>query len=159
MNKDIGKRKLTETDDLRLSRVISAPPDRVFDLWTRPDELKKWWGPANVRCISAEVDLRVGGAYRIGNEMPDGTIVWISGLFRRIERPNRLEYSWSVESGSKTIELVTVDFTAHEHGTMLTLVHSRIANEALREGHRLGWIGCLDGLGQLAREMLSRTPC
>lgn len=157
MIKEIRKQALTETDCLRLSRVISAPPDRVFDLWTQPEELKKWWGPANVRCISAEVDLRVGGAYRIGNEMPDGTVVWISGLFRRIERPNLLEFSWSVESDSKTTELVTVDFNAHEHGTMLTLVHSRIASEVLREGHREGWMGCLDGLGRLAREMLSRT--
>lgn len=159
MNRDNGKQTLTNISDLRLSRVISASPDRVFDLWTRPEELKKWWGPDNVRCISAEVDLRVGGLYRIGNEMPDRTVVWISGRFQRIERPTLLQFSWSAEPGSKIAECVTVGFARHERGTLLTVVHSRIASQVLRDSHRQGWIGCLDGLDRYARMLPSDSVC
>lgn len=159
MHKGIGKQILTDTGDLRLSRVITAPPDRVFDLWTQPEELKKWWGPENVRCVSAEVDLRVGGAYRIGNEMPDGTVVWITGLFQRIERPNLLQFSWSAEPDSKTAECVTVRFALHEQGTLLTVMHSRIASQVLRDSHRNGWIGCLDGLDRYALMPPSDSVC
>lgn len=136
-----------------MSRTISARPDRVFDMWTQPEELKQWWGLADVRCISVELDIRVGGAYRICNDLPDGTVVWISGLFRRIERPALLEHGWSVAPGSNAPELVTVKFAAHENGTMLILLHRRITSEALRDDHRKGWTGCLDGLVRLARRM------
>lgn len=146
MDENNGKQLLTKSGDLRLRRLVSAPPDRVFGLWTRPEELKQWWGPGNVRCVSAEIDLRVGGAYRIGNEMPDGTIVWISGRYQRIDRPNLLQFSWSTGSGSKTAERVTVEFARHERGTLVTIMHSRIASEADHESHKNGWTGCLDGL-------------
>ena len=61
----------------------------MFAAWTTPELLRQWWGPTGVRCIAAEIDLRVGGTYRIGNEIPDGSVIWISGEFRlrRAEPP------------------------------------------------------------------------
>lgn len=146
-----GKHEQTEMAHLRIARIIPAPPGQVFDLWTKPEHLKKWWGPTGVSCLSAEVDLRIGGAYRIGNQMPDGKVLWISGRFLLIEPPGLLEYSWSVEPEVQTTEQVSIRFAAHEQGTMLTLEHRRIGSQALRDRHQQGWIGCLDGLDQLAR--------
>jgi uncharacterized protein YndB with AHSA1/START domain len=79
--------------ELTIRRVIAAQPNRLFDAWTRPDLLRQWFGPAGVRCIGAEVDLRAGGAYRIGNELPNGEIVWIEGEFELVDSPRRLVYS------------------------------------------------------------------
>ena len=131
---------------LESRRFIPASPDRVFAAWTDPLELEKWWGPADVRCISAEIDLRIGGHYRIGNELPDKTVVWIEGVFERIERPRLLVYTWQTDPESTARELVTVRMNPQGHGTEVIVRHERIASSALRDQHTQGWEGCLDGL-------------
>ena len=60
---------------LVVRRTIHAPVEPVFHAWTRPEQLRQWWGPGPVTCCHAEIDLRVGGAYRIGNRLPDGTVL------------------------------------------------------------------------------------
>ena len=57
----------TAIDNIMLeqTRVIRAPRPRVYEAWTNPDTLKQWFGPANMNCSSATLDVRVGGAYRI----------------------------------------------------------------------------------------------
>ncbi len=134
---------------LVVRRTIRATPQRVFAAWTTPEQLMTWWGPKGVRCPSAEVDLREGGTYRIGNEMPSGDTVWISGKFEVIDRPNKLIYTWSVEPAAATPERVTVRFEAREAGTEVVIVHERITSEAARDQHEHGWNGCLDGLVEM----------
>jgi len=131
---------------LVVRRTIRATPQRVFAAWTTPEQLMTWWGPKGVRCPSAEVDLREGGTYRFGNEMPSGDMVWISGEFEVIDRPNKLIYTWSVEPAAAASERVTVRFEAREVGTEVVIVHERITSEAARDQHEHGWNGCLDGL-------------
>ena len=130
---------------LRVKHTIPASPDRLFDLWTDPKHVVRWWGPRGVDCCAAELDLRVGGAYRIGNEFDDGTIVWISGVFVSIERPNRLSYTWHVNDSDHE-ERVTVQFIPRGDVTDVVVEHTRIIDEATRKTHRMGWIGCLEGL-------------
>ncbi|MGI9336785.1 MAG: SRPBCC family protein [Gammaproteobacteria bacterium] len=136
----------TSFETLHIRRLIPASPDRVFSAWTDPDQLKMWWGPKGVRCLSAEVELRVGGHYRIANELPDGSVLWIAGEFETIERPDLLIYTWVVETASPTTERVSVQFDKHEQGTEIILRHEFIATTALRDRHQQGWIGCMDGL-------------
>lgn len=136
----------TQLQKLHMQKLIPAPPERVFRAWTDPDELRKWWGPKGVRCLSAEVDLRIGGQYRIANELPDGTVLWIAGEFEIIEKPQVLIYTWIVETANPTVERVSVRFEPHEIGTELTLSHELISTTALRDQHQQGWIGCMDGL-------------
>lgn len=131
---------------LEMRRFVPASPERVFDAWTRADELEKWWGPANVRCISAEIDLRVGGQYRIANELPNKAVVWIEGVYERIERPNLLAFTWRVGGESSPTEIVTVRLTALDRGTQVVVMHERIETSELRDRHLHGWEGCLQGL-------------
>jgi len=131
--------------DLTIRRVIRARPERIFDAWTNPELLQRWWGPAGVRCIAAAVDLRCGGAYRIGNQLPDGTVIWISGEFEIVESPHRLVYSWCV--GDEPVSRVTVSFVAiTEDSTEVVIHHERIHSAAVRDDHEWGWLECLDGL-------------
>ena len=134
------------SESLRVRRFVPASSDRVFTAWTEPDEMEKWWGPKGVSCLSAEVDLRVGGQYRLANELPDGSVLWISGNFEVIERPHLLIYTWVVENENPTEERVKVQFEQHDVGTHVTITHERIATKDLSEQHRQGWIGCMDGL-------------
>lgn len=136
---------------LQIHRLVPASPERVFRAWTDPDEIRQWWGPKNVECLSAEVDLREGGQYRIANQLPDGVILWISGEFIEIRRPHKLVYTWTVETADPQTERVSVQFEAHASGTRLTLTHEQIPSAEMRDDHERGWIGCLDGLvGYLA---------
>jgi uncharacterized protein YndB with AHSA1/START domain len=139
---------MTEKSSLSLiaRRTVRAPPERVFEVWTRPSELLHWWGPRGVECVGAEVDLRVGGAYRLGNRFADGRVVWISGTFELIELPHRLVYSWHVEPASEQLERVTVRFDPHPEGTEVIVIHEQIGSQRAREEHATGWEGCLDGL-------------
>ena len=133
---------------LVVRRTIRASAEKLFAAWTEPAQLKAWWGPQGVRCIGAELDLRVGGSYRIGNQLPDGSIIWIVGEFERIDRPRKLVFSWRLEGVESDPERVTVQFEPVGDATEVIVTHERIANRALREQHEQGWIGCLEGLAR-----------
>ena len=134
---------------LILRRTMKAPVSRVFEAWTRPEQILRWWGPRPITCSEAQVDLRVGGAYRIGNRLPDGSLIFIFGEFELVEPPHRLAYSWFVERPGGVVSeasRVLVRFEPHAEGTELIIVHERIETEALRGDHQQGWSGCLDNL-------------
>jgi uncharacterized protein YndB with AHSA1/START domain len=136
---------------LEVRRLIRAPRERVFAAWTEPRHLIEWWGPTpSVTCPFAEVDLRVGGRYRIANRFPDGRLLWIAGEFEVIEPPIRLVFSWQLEAQGTCTERVTVDFEARGASTEVVVTHERIADAATRTGHEQGWMGCLDGLARYA---------
>ncbi len=143
---------------LEVRRVVHAPVMRVFEAWTEPRHLRIWWGPRDVRCLDASVDLRVGGSYRIVNGMPDGARVTIFGEFRVVEPPTRLVYTWGSGPDSLARELVTVTFQPLGKDTEVTLIHDFIPDPALRDGHMKGWVGCIEGLDRyLAGSDLERT--
>ena len=131
---------------LIVRRLIRASPERIFEAWTQPNHLKQWWGPKSVECVDAEVDLRVGGHYRIANQFPDGKILWISGEFEAIERPHRLVYTWHVGAAEAAAERVTITFEARGKETEVIVAHECIPTEVMRDMHEQGWVGCLDGL-------------
>lgn len=132
---------------LVVRRTIQATPERLFEAWTRPEQLRSWWGPDNVTCSEAEVDLRVGGRYRLANQMPNGDIVWISGVFELIQIPDKLVYTWSIGAASNdSPERVTVTFEPREQGTEVIVVHERIPDKPTRDQHKQGWYGCFNGL-------------
>jgi uncharacterized protein YndB with AHSA1/START domain len=93
---------------LVVRRKINATAGRLFEAWTRPEQLRSWWGPRPVRCVEAQVNLRVGGHYRIVNAVPNGVDIVITGVFARIDAPRKLVYSWNVSPGGGEPELVTV---------------------------------------------------
>ena len=130
---------------LVVRRTIAAPADLLFDAWTRPEHLLQWWGPRPVRCIGAELDLRVGGRYRLVHAMPDGSKLVVSGELRVVERPRELAYTWRVDDGVEG-ELVTVRFEPRGSSTEVIVTHERIGSPTIRATHELGWNGCLDGL-------------
>jgi uncharacterized protein YndB with AHSA1/START domain len=136
------------TGVLVVRKIIRATAERLFDSWTQPEQLKKWWGPRPVVCIDAEVDLKVGGRYRIANQFPDGKVLWISGEFEAIDRPHKLVYTWRVGTEEGASERVTVTFETRGQHTEVIVTHERIPTDALRDLHLQGWFGCLEGLAK-----------
>ena len=74
---------------LDLERTLSAPPERIFRAWTDPDELARWFAPDPEFTTEAEVDLRVGGAYRIRMGPYE-----VAGAYLSIDPPRTLAFSW-----------------------------------------------------------------
>jgi uncharacterized protein YndB with AHSA1/START domain len=138
---------------LEVRRTIRARADQIFEAWTQPAHLREWWGPRDVTCVDAQVDLRVGGRYRIANRYRDGRIVWIVGEFEVITPPHELVYTWRLESEAQPPERVRVRFEPRADGTEVIVVHERIIDPTVRDRHREGWHGCLEGLA----EYLERT--
>ncbi len=138
---------------LRLARTFAAPPDKVFKAWTEPEALKRWSAPGAMTAPLAEVDVRVGGRYRIHMQAPDGTLHRVTGIYREVDPPRRLVYTWAWEEKPAEGEtLVTVEF--HDRGgrTEVVLIHERFPNEAVRDQHESGWTGCLAKLATVVSQ-------
>jgi uncharacterized protein YndB with AHSA1/START domain len=133
---------------LVVRRTIDAPAERLFRAWTEPEQLLQWWGPGPARCSHAELDLRVGGRYRLANAFPDGRVVFIVGEFERIRPPHELVYTWQIEGSGPEVERVTVRFEGRGSTTEVVILHERIGSGGAREGHKKGWEGCLEGLAR-----------
>ena len=138
----------SQLQTLVVRRTIQASPERLFAAWTEPEQLRAWWGPEGVVCVAAEVDLRPGGRYRIGNQLPDQRVLWIVGEFEVIEPPRRLVYTWRVEEIFETDERVTVQFESQGAATEVIVTHERIPSREIRDQHEQGWEGCLAGLAK-----------
>jgi uncharacterized protein YndB with AHSA1/START domain len=142
---------VADSTTLRLRRTFDAPAADVFDAWTNPEVLRRWWvaNPA-WRTPVAEVDLRVGGAYRLSMEDPDaGTFHTVRGEYREVLRPTRLVYSWCWEEGggqTAHVSTVTVDFVEEGERTTVVLEHSDLESPDSRDRHASGWEGCLEML-------------
>jgi uncharacterized protein YndB with AHSA1/START domain len=147
-DKRVGRQSASPQVTLIVRKTIRATAERLFDAWTQPSQLTKWWGPESVTCIGADVDLRVGGRYRIGNRFPDGNVIWITGVFNLVDRAHKLVYTWAIEPNVDALEIVTVTFRPRGDFTEVVVTHRRIPNNAARDMHRLGWQGCLSGLAE-----------
>lgn len=131
---------------LMLRRHIKAPPARVYEAWTRSEQLEKWFGPAGTTAASAELDVRVGGRFFIRFTMSDGEEHGVGGAYRTVEAGSRLVFDWAWQSTPERVSLVTLRFAPDGDGTLFTLIHEQFADEAARDSHANGWTGCLDRL-------------
>ena len=140
---------------LRAQRTFDAPREAVFAAWTNPEVLRRWWASQpGWRSPSAQVDLRVGGRYRLSMGEPDGGPVHtVTGEYTEVRPPERLAYTWAWEGDPPEMNgsagtLVTVEFAEDGGRTTVTVVHTGFATEQARDLHEGGWGGCLDSLGR-----------
>jgi uncharacterized protein YndB with AHSA1/START domain len=138
---------------LQINRTYRASRERVFRAWTEAEQLKQWFAVAEGFTIPiAEVDLTVGGKYRLGMQPPgdDGVLI-VGGVYRQILRPEKLVFTWRWESpnADEPETLVTVEFYERNGTTELMLKHELLSDDGQREKYREGWIGCLNQLERL----------
>jgi len=88
-----------------ISRVLNAPLDLVFKVYTDANHLKNWLSPEGFKTIHAAMDFKVGGTYHYGLEGPNGMQMWGKQVFREIAPNERVEYiqSFSDKDGGTTI--------------------------------------------------------
>jgi uncharacterized protein YndB with AHSA1/START domain len=136
---------------LHMQRVLPAPRALVFKACTDPDQLAKWWGPSGFTAPGVEIDLRVGGRYRIAMQPPDGDLFYLSGEFREVDPPARLAYTfrWEDPDPDDRETVVTLSLRDLGESTELDLTQGAFATEGRRALHDQGWTDSLDRLNGL----------
>ena len=136
---------------LTLVRRIAARPSIVFEAMTTAEGVAAWFGPDDLPVVRAEMDARVGGAYRVHFRTLDGRDHEARGEFLELVPPRRIVMSWSWAVGgeldeSRRISRVEIELTSIDDGTELTFTHAALSSEASAKSHARGWSGAFDKL-------------
>jgi uncharacterized protein YndB with AHSA1/START domain len=133
---------------VRIERTFAAPAEDVFDAWTSPEVMRRWFRPfPDWGAAEAEVDLRVGGKVRVVMRGPDGTEVEAQGEYTLIDRPHRLVMTWTFDDDpSRKEQLIELSFSESGGSTTVLMVNSGISTDERRDAQDEGWHGCLDEL-------------
>lgn len=143
----------TSERELVVTRTIDGPAHLVFDAWTTPELLKRWWIPRSVplNLLSVEMDVRVGGTYRLVFQVDPTTTMAFFGRYLEVDPPSRLV--WTNEEGEGDAVVTTVTFEEDQGRTRLVVrdlypskdaLDGAIASESIP-----GWAEMFDQLDEL----------
>src|SRR5271155_5252813 len=129
---------------LTLVRRIAARPSIVFEAMTTSEGVAAWFGPDDLPVVRAQMDARVGGAYRVHFRTLDGGDHEACGEFLELLPPRRIVMSWSWAFGGVPEERgrtsrVEIDLAPTGDGTEVTFTHADLWDEASGESHARGW--------------------
>jgi uncharacterized protein YndB with AHSA1/START domain len=132
--------------------TIDAPAETVFAALVEPEQLTQWWGEDGLyHTEHMVVDLRVGGKWRTTGTSADGKPFAVEGVYRAIERPNLLEYTWRYDWGDQPEEtVVRYELTERDGTTTLRVTHSGFTDQTSRDNHDTGWDRVLGWLKRFA---------
>lgn len=138
-------RKVAERPFLTLNRRYPVAPEKVYRAWTDPQAIRRWWGPGGHDAVSvAELDVRVGGRFRIVFGGPQGRDHEVQGVYREVVPNRKLVFTWTWPRTTPEREsLVSIVFREvgrnEGGGTELDFRHEQLFDETARDGHRRGW--------------------
>jgi uncharacterized protein YndB with AHSA1/START domain len=136
--------------EVRIERTFDAPAADVFDAWTSPEVMRRWFHcERDWETPVAEVDLRVGGKVRVVMRKPDGGEASAEGLYTVIERPRRLVMTWIFDADPTDEQLLELSFSESNGATTVRLVNTGISTDERRDSQDFGWRGCLTELERL----------
>jgi uncharacterized protein YndB with AHSA1/START domain len=153
MNNTGALKVKTPTDrEIVLTRVFDAPRRLVFDAFTKPELLKRWFGPRGWSLVVCEVDLKVGGTFRFVLEGPDGKKMGMRGIYREIVPPERSVHMESFDDFPGESQVTTV-LVEQEGKTTLTATvlypSAEIRDAVIKSGMEHGAAESYDKLAEL----------
>ena len=133
---------------VRIDRHYRAAPEKVWRAWTDPQALKLWFGPGEIVSVPrVDIDLRVGGRFRVTMLADDGETHDVSGTYLEIVPNRKLVFSWAWRSTPERESRVTVqiepDGDGNSDGCELMLMHEQFFDRPARNAHEQGWSGAL----------------
>jgi len=132
-----------------ITRLLSAPRERVFAAWTRPELMGRWFFPGSDWTVTVSSELRVGGRYELLMRDSGGVEHRQFGEYREIVPASRLVFTWSCPELSVMDSVVTVELSDRGARTELSLVHELTPDPKIQRGHEEGWTGCLGNLEKM----------
>ena len=133
---------------LQMKRTFAAPRQRVFRAWTDATELARWFGPSDdYTAVVPELDLRVGGKYRLEMHHKGGNVHRVAGTYQEIHPPEKVVFTWKWDGRTDPVDsLVTIEFHDLGDSTEVILTHEQLPTVEERDKHAHGWTGCLEQL-------------
>jgi uncharacterized protein YndB with AHSA1/START domain len=120
--------------EIVITRVFDAPAALVFDAWTTPRYVRRWWGSAEAPVVACDIDLRVGGSWRYVVRRDEGSEIAWHGTYQTISRPELL-VSTEVFEGFPDAEAVnSMTLTENDGSTTLVVTALHSCREH-RDGH------------------------
>jgi uncharacterized protein YndB with AHSA1/START domain len=159
--KNAGTLKVTLPTDREvvLTRVFNAPRQLVFDAFSQPELLKRWFGPRGFSLITCEVDLKVGGGFRFVLRGPDGRDMGMRGVYRELAPPDRSVHMESFDDfpGSSQVTTTFVEKDGKTTMTATVLCESKqIRDAVIQSGMEHGAAESYDKLAELLEENATR---
>lgn len=160
VNKDTFQVSTPTETEIRMTRLFDAPRKLVFDVMSRPEHVRRWWG-----CLGegfsvpvCEIDLRVGGKWRFVNEHPQGKAAF-HGEYLEIDPPGRLVFTEIFEDYPDVVTTVTSVLTEEGGKTRLTAtvkypsqeVRDMVKATGMEHGAGLSYDRLEDLLAELSR--------
>ena len=131
---------------LEITRMFDAPPARVFNAWLNREEWQSWIGPEGINCEVPLLEPRIGGRYRIVMRLSDGRVIPVAGVFKTIDAPRTLAFTWGWENDPTRQSLITLTLREKTGKTELTLRQEGLGSAATRDDHGRGWNSALNKL-------------
>lgn len=136
---------------LTIERSFAAPAKAVFEAWTNPEVMRRWWHPEpDWDTPHAESDLRVGGALRVVMRDADGADHGGGGEYTVVDPHERLSFTWTWDDEEGWTSLVELIFTEDAGRTRVVMNHSGLRSAEDAAGHEEGWRNALDNLERKA---------
>jgi uncharacterized protein YndB with AHSA1/START domain len=127
-------------------RTIAASAEELFDAWLDPEALAIWMRAGTIHSAVAKVEPHEGGSYEITMLGQSGPLLH-KGVYRRIDRPRRLVFTWASPGTELRDTLVTVDFVSVHKGTEIIVTHEQLP-ESAKPSHSIGWTRGLEHLDE-----------
>lgn len=147
-------------DEIRITRVLDAPQQLVWNAWTSPAMLVHWFGCAAFSTIDAQADVREGGNWRVVLRTPDGEDIPCYGSYTAVRPIGHLAFTHQWEKQPVEVNpahhytLVEVDLIAEGERTRMRFRQTGLASEASRDSHIGGWCDSMDALAAKLAEMV-----
>lgn len=131
---------------LQLSHNYKTSRDKVFQAWTKQEQLRQWWGPEGFRTTIDRMDVVEGGLYRFIMHAPNGDNHIIGGNYVEIIPNEKLVFTWKWEhdGGEQEDTLVTIEFFEQDRETKLVITHENFSTMEQAENHNKGWSSSLE---------------
>ncbi|MEQ8811472.1 MAG: SRPBCC family protein [Imperialibacter sp.] len=110
-----AKNQDTSDRELRISRLLNAPIELVWEVWTDPNHLKNWWGPNGFTTDISQMDVEVGGQWTLVMHGPDGTDYPNESIFKELVKHKKIVY----QHVSSPSFLTTVEFESQGAKTLM----------------------------------------
>lgn len=156
--------EIVSADELIISRTFDGPPRIVFDAYTNPEHVRRWWAPKSrgVRLVSVEAEVRVGGAYRYVMQVGEHPPFAFYGTYSEVAAPSRVVYTQYFEPmADGGAAIVTVEFTETAGKTRMVSREKYPSKEAMdaaiSSGMESGMRETMDNLDALVAELSSSS--
>ena len=161
-----NKNRVVAENEVFIQRIVNAPRELVFDAWTDPEQLKRWYAPKDCTCHFKTIDSRVGGGFHGSIRHLDGRNNWFRAVYLEVVRPEKLVFTLARanEAGDHVtpaevgmpqewpdITLVTLTFEDLGKQTRFTLQQTVDTDLATRTGALPSWLKMLDYMEEMIK--------